>query len=323
MSEPLLQVRNLKTFFNSPRGLVRAVDDVSFDLSAGQTLGIVGESGSGKSVLAKSLLGLLPRKPFTRIEGQVVLAGRDLVAMSETQLGKVRGREIAMIFQDPMTSLNPVLTIGRQIVQVLRLHTDLGKKAAEERAVELLAQVNIPAPRQRVHDYPHQLSGGMRQRAVIAIALACAPSLLIADEPTTALDVTVQAQILDLLRSLQEKSRMALILISHDLGVVAGMCDRVAVMYGGKIVEESGVEGLFGAPRMRYTEALLKSMPDLDAPSHTRLYVINGHPPSLIQPPPGCRFAPRCEHALERCGQEAPPYTLMEQERRFACWNPV
>jgi oligopeptide/dipeptide ABC transporter ATP-binding protein len=281
------------------------------------------QSGSGKSVLARSLLGLLPQAPLTSGEGRIMLAGRDLRSLSERELGRIRGREIAMIFQDPMTSLNPVLTIGRQIVQVLRVHTDLGMKAAHERAVELLEQVNIPAPRQRVNDCPHQLSGGMRQRAVIAIALACEPPLLIADEPTTALDVTVQAQILDLLRALQDRHGMALILISHNLGVVAGMCDRVAVMYAGQIVEEAGVDQLFASPRMRYTQALLNSMPQIDAPSHTRLAVIKGQPPSLVAPPTGCRFAPRCEYRLPQCTDDKPVPTELGAAHRFACWNPL
>ncbi|KAB7578680.1 ABC transporter ATP-binding protein, partial [Verminephrobacter sp. Larva24] len=251
----LLQVENLQTRFATPHGLVRAVDGVSLQLNRGETLGVVGESGSGKSILARSLMGLLPPAPYSQRSGRILLSGRDIAALDEAQLSTVRGREIAMIFQDPMTSLNPVLTIGQQIIQVLRRHTDLGERAARERAVELLQQVRIPAPERRVHDHPHHLSGGMRQRAVIAIALACGPRLLIADEPTTALDVTVQAQILQLLRSLQEVHHMALVLISHNLGVVAQMCDRVAVMYAGRIVEEAPTADLFAAPRMRYTEA--------------------------------------------------------------------
>ncbi|WP_255581715.1 ABC transporter ATP-binding protein [Cupriavidus sp. AU9028] len=320
---PALDVRELRTCFASPRGLVRAVDGVSFALRAGETLGIVGESGSGKSVLARSLMGLLPRAPYTQRSGQVLLNGRDLAGMSEKALSRVRGRDIAMVFQDPMTSLNPVLTIGRQIVQVLRQHGELDARDARDRAIELLEQVNIPAARKRMDEHPHQLSGGMRQRAVIAIALACGPRVLIADEPTTALDVTVQAQILQLLRALQQKHGMALVLISHNLGVVAGMCDRVAVMYAGRIVEEAPVRAVFAAPRMRYTEALMKSMPRLDAASHAPLHVIGGRPPNLADPPPGCGFAPRCRAALPQCQREAPAVTWQSGEHRFACWNPL
>lgn len=318
-----LEVSDLRTRFASARGLVRAVDGVSFSLQEGETLGIVGESGSGKSVLARSLMGLLPRAPYTERSGRVLLNGRDLVGMSEKALSRVRGREIAMVFQDPMTSLNPVLTIGRQIVQVLRQHRELSARDARDRAIELLEQVNIPAARKRIDEHPHQLSGGMRQRAVIAIALACGPRVLIADEPTTALDVTVQAQILQLLRTLQQKHGMSLLFISHNLGVVAGMCDRVAVMYAGRIVEEAPVRNLFAAPRMRYTEALMKSMPRLDAPSHTPLHVIGGRPPNLADPPPGCAFAPRCGAALPQCRHESPSGTWESDTHRFACWNPL
>ncbi|ABM59558.1 ABC transporter ATP-binding protein [Verminephrobacter eiseniae] len=319
----LLQVENLQTRFATPHGLVRAVDGVSLQLNRGETLGVVGESGSGKSILARSLMGLLPPAPYSQRSGRILLSGRDIAALDEAQLSTVRGREIAMIFQDPMTSLNPVLTIGQQIIQVLRRHTDLGERAARERAVELLQQVRIPAPERRVHDHPHHLSGGMRQRAVIAIALACGPRLLIADEPTTALDVTVQAQILQLLRSLQEVHHMALVLISHNLGVVAQMCDRVAVMYAGRIVEEAPTADLFAAPRMRYTEALMKSMPRLDAPSHALLYVIGGRPPNLAQPVPGCGFAPRCRDTVASCASMSPAESMAGERHRFACWNPL
>jgi oligopeptide/dipeptide ABC transporter ATP-binding protein len=319
----LLEVEGLKTHFATPRGVVRAVDGVDFTLQVGETLGIVGESGCGKSVLARTLMGLLPRRPYTINAGHARFMQRDLLSMSEAQLREVRGRSIAMVFQDPLTSLNPVLPVSRQIVQVLQQHSDLGRKAAQDRAIELLEQVNIPAPRQRAYDYPHQLSGGMRQRVVIAIALACNPRLLIADEPTTALDVTVQAQILELLRSLQRQHRMALILITHNLGVVAGMCDRVAVMYAGRIVEQASVDALFATPRMRYTEALLRAMPRLDAPSHAPLHVIGGAPPSLLSTPPGCRFAPRCQYALPNCSSDEPPITAASEQQHYACWNPV
>jgi oligopeptide/dipeptide ABC transporter ATP-binding protein len=319
----LLEVEGLMTHFATPRGVVRAVDGVDFTLEAGETLGIVGESGCGKSVLARTLLGLLPKRPYTINAGCARFMQRDLLRMSEAQLREVRGRSIAMVFQDPLTSLNPVLPVWRQIVQVLQQHSDLPRKAAQERAIELLEQVNIPAPRQRAQDYPHQLSGGMRQRVVIAIALACNPQLLIADEPTTALDVTVQAQILELLRSLQQQQRMALILITHNLGVVAGMCDRVAVMYAGRIVEQASVDALFATPRMRYTEALLRAIPRLAAPSHAPLHVIGGAPPSLLSVPPGCRFAPRCHYGLPNCSSEEPPLTASSAQQQYACWNPV
>ena len=323
MTAALLEVDDLKTWFRLPRGELRAVDGVSFTLHAGRTIGIVGESGSGKTVLARSIIGLLPDAQALKAGGRVLFAGRDLRQMPERDMRQVRGRQIAMIFQDPLTSLNPVMTIGRQIVQVLRQHTDLSPAAARERAIELLAEVGIPDPRQRATEYAHRMSGGMRQRIVIAIALACNPSLLIADEPTTALDVTVQAQILDLLRRLQDKHAMALILITHNLGVVAEMCDDVAVMYAGRIVERAGVGDVLERPRMRYTQALLQSVPRIDNPSHVRLPVIPGQPPDLITPPGGCRFAPRCAHRLDRCDIEIPPQSNARGDHRFACWNPV
>ncbi|TXL77101.1 ABC transporter ATP-binding protein [Vineibacter terrae] len=319
---PLLEVDGLKTHFRLPHGELRAVDGVSFTLQAGRTLGVVGESGSGKSVLARSIIGLLPMAQAVEAGGRVVFDGRDLRQLPESAMRQVRGRQIAMIFQDPLTSLNPVMTVGRQIVQVLRQHTDLAPTAARERAVELLAEVGIPAPRQRAAEYAHRMSGGMRQRIVIAIALACNPRLLIADEPTTALDVTVQAQILDLLRRLQDKHAMALILITHNLGVVAEMCDDVAVMYAGRIVEQAGVGDILARPRMRYTQALLQSVPRIDSPSHVRLPVIPGQPPNLVTPPSGCRFAPRCAHRLDRCDSEIPPQSGAGTDHRFACWNP-
>ncbi len=323
MTGPLLQVEDLKTYIALPHGELRAVDGVSFKLEAGRTLGIVGESGSGKSVLARSIMGLLPAGFARRPSGRILFGGSDLREMPEREMRRIRGREIAMIFQDPLTSLNPVMTVGRQIVQVLRQHTDLSTAAATARAIELLAEVGIPDPRQRVTEYAHRMSGGMRQRIVIAIALACNPRLLIADEPTTALDVTVQAQILDLLRELQDKHEMALILITHNLGVVAEMCDDVAVMYAGRMVEQASVTDVLERPRMRYTQALLQSVPRIDSPSHVRLPVIPGQPPNLIVPPPGCRFAPRCAYRLERCGVDAPPPEEIGNGHSFACWNPV
>ncbi len=323
MSGLLLEVENLATHFALPHGILRAVDGVSFTLHAGRTIGIVGESGSGKSVLARSIIGLLPADRTLEAGGRVLFDGRDLRRLGEAQMRSIRGKEIAMIFQDPMTSLNPVLTIGRQIEQVLRQHTDLSNRAAAERAVELLAEVGIADPRQRAREYAHRMSGGMRQRVVIAIALACNPRLLIADEPTTALDVTVQAQILELLRRLQDAHSMAMVLITHNLGVVAEMCDEVAVMYAGRIVENGSVADVLQGPRMRYTEALLQSAPRIDTPSHARLPVIEGQPPNLIAPPPGCRFAPRCGYRDERCDSTQPEWTQADDNHGFACWHPV
>ncbi|MCO5119713.1 MAG: ABC transporter ATP-binding protein [Burkholderiaceae bacterium] len=322
-AEPMLKVENLHTHFDLPQGVLRAVDGVSFTVEAGRTLGIVGESGSGKSVLARSIIGLLPSDRTLKPGGRILFGGRDLRAISEAEMRRIRGREVAMIFQDPLTSLNPVLTIGRQIEQVLLQHTDLSKAAARERAVELLAEVGIPDPRQRALEYAHRMSGGMRQRIVIAIALACNPRLLIADEPTTALDVTVQAQILDLLRQLQDSHSMGMILITHNLGVVAEMCDEVAVMYAGRIFEHGPVDDVLARPRMRYTEALLRSVPRLDAVSHQRLPVIDGQPPNLVKPPPGCRFAARCAYRIGRCDVDAPEFRQSGRDHVFACWNPL
>jgi oligopeptide/dipeptide ABC transporter ATP-binding protein len=321
--QPLLQVEDLQTHFDLPQGVLRAVDGVSFTLSAGRTLGVVGESGSGKSVLARSIIGLLPADRTLTPGGRVVFDGRDLRQLGEAEMRQVRGRQIAMIFQDPLTSLNPVLTIGRQIEQVLRQHTDLSSRAAAERAVELLDEVGIPDPRQRAREYAHRMSGGMRQRVVIAIALACKPRLLIADEPTTALDVTVQAQILELLRRLQDAHQMAMVLITHNLGVVAEMCDDVAVMYAGRVVERGPVAAVLQRPRMRYTQALLESVPSMTAAPHARLPVIEGAPPDLVHPPAGCSFAPRCRHAVANCSVQRPQFTAAGEGRAFACWVPA
>ncbi len=298
--DALLKVEGLKTYFDLPRGVLRAVDGVTFSLEAGRTLGVVGESGSGKSVLARSIIGLLPSDRTLKPGGRVEFSGRDLRQVSERDMRAIRGREIAMIFQDPMTSLNPVLTIGRQLEQVLRQHTDLSRAAAAERAVELLAEVGIADPRQRAREYAFRMSGGMRQRVVIAIALACNPKLLIADEPTTALDVTVQAQILDLLRKLQDAHSMAMVLITHNLGVVAEMCDDVAVMYAGQIVEEAPVERIFAAPAHPYTRALFAAIPRMDRDGQ-ELSAIPGRVPPLDAMPAGCRFAPRCPQRQQGC----------------------
>jgi len=301
---------------------VHAVNGVSFDIAPGETLGIVGESGCGKSVTSLAILGLLARNG--RVEsGAAVFEGTDLVRQSDRALRRIRGKEIAMIFQDPMTSLNPVLTIGRQIREALETHFDMKRKDAEKRAAELLDRVGIPQANARLDDYPHQFSGGMRQRAMIAIALACEPKLLIADEPTTALDVTIQAQILDLLRELVAEENAALILITHDLGVVAGMCERVNVMYGGMFMETGSAEQLFGSPRHPYTLGLLQSVPRLDAGRRERLHPIEGSPPNMLWAPSACPFQPRCRYEVELSRQEVPPLVEIEPGHMVACFNPV
>jgi oligopeptide/dipeptide ABC transporter ATP-binding protein len=311
---PLLEVRDLRTSFFTREGEVRAVDGVSFSVEPGKTLGIVGESGSGKSVTALSIMGLLPQPPARIVGGAVLFEGRDLTTLPEHDLEDLRGKEIAMIFQDPMTSLNPTLTIGLQITETLRRHFDLSKAEARSRAVQLLDEVRIPNAAARLDDYPHRYSGGMRQRVMIAIALACNPKLLIADEPTTALDVTVQAGILDLLEELREQHRMAMILITHDMGVVAEAADDVAVMYAGQIVEQGSVLDLFDRPEHPYTEALLGALPQIEGQGirEGRLTAIPGRPPSLIDPPQACRFAPRCPYANLGDGCTTAPPELHE-----------
>ncbi len=306
----LLEVVDLRTQFLTPRGRVHAVDGLSFSLDTGRVLGIVGESGCGKSVTALSLMGLLPSRQAEIAGGSIRYAGRELTTLSRRELEDLRGHEIAMIFQDPMTSLNPTLTVGDQIVEPLRRHLGLGRSAARRRAVELLEQVEIPNASRRLHDYPHNYSGGMRQRVVIAIAVACRPKLLIADEPTTALDVTVQASVLDLLHDLQQEYEMALVLITHDMGVVAEMADEVLVMYAGQAVEQAPALELFDRPEHPYTEALLAALPQIEIAGarKQRLAAIGGRPPSLLEPPAVCRFAPRCAHAAsgDRCASEMP-----------------
>ena len=320
-NSPLLEVRNLSTSFRTERGVVHAVDDVSFILERGQTLGVVGESGSGKTVLSRSVMGLLPRRNVLR-DGHVLYEGTDIIGYDEKQMSSVWGAEMAMVFQDPMTSLNPVMKIGKQITESLRHHLGVDKDEANATATALLRQVGIPEPERRLSEYPHQLSGGMRQRVTIAIALACGPKILFADEPTTALDVTVQAQILDLLDDLQRDRHMAMILVSHDLGVVASRTDEIMVMYGGKVVEKASTTDLFSDMRMPYTEALLRSIPRIEQPSHTRLEAIPGRPPNLLSPPPGCNFAPRCRYVQERCLVEEPPLES-EGGHFWRCWYPV
>lgn len=319
----LLEVEDLHTAFRTGRGTVRAVDGVSFTVDRGKTLGIVGESGSGKTVLARSIMGLLPLHDVIR-SGTVHFAGHDLTAMEPAQLRQVWGAELSMIFQDPMTALNPVKRIGRQITESLRLHLRMDRSEANATAIELLRQVGIPSPEERIRWYPFQLSGGMRQRVMIAIALACAPRLVMADEPTTGLDVTVQAQILDLLAELQRERHMAVILVTHDLGVVAGRADEILVMYAGRIVERAPTHTLFHDTHMPYTQALMDSIPRLADPSGTRLHAIAGRPPDLIHPPKGCRFAPRCPYVQDRCRESDPPLrTAGSPDHLFACWFPL
>ncbi|MEZ5170074.1 MAG: ABC transporter ATP-binding protein [Acidimicrobiia bacterium] len=321
--DPLLEVDDLRTAFRTERGTVRAVDGVTFSLERGRTLGVVGESGSGKTVLSRSIMGLLPRHNVVR-SGSVRFEGSEIASLNSKELRAFWGPQMAMVFQDPMTSLNPVMKIGKQITESLRTHLDVSRSYADETAVNLLRSVGIPEPERRMSEYPHQLSGGMRQRVTIAVALACGPKLLFADEPTTALDVTVQAQILDLLDEQQRERYMAVILVTHDLGVVAGRADDIAVMYAGRIVEKAPTRILFSEIRMPYTEALVRSIPRLANHSHTRLPVIGGRPPDLVSPPAGCRFAPRCAYAQDRCREEEPPLRPAETAgHEFRCWFPV
>jgi oligopeptide transport system ATP-binding protein len=318
--EPLLAMKNLVVQFNTLDGVVHALNGVSYAVSEGQTLGIVGESGCGKSVSVLSLMRLIKEPPGKIVSGEVWYRGQDLLQVDINQMQHIRGREIAMVFQDPMTSLNPVLTIGRQISETMVVHLNFTQDEARSRTVELLEVVGIPNAADRLNDYPHQFSGGMRQRVMIAMALACNPSILIADEPTTALDVTIQAQIVDLVKELRDKIGMAIIWITHDLGVVAELADRVVVMYAGYVVEEAGVFELFERPRHPYTLSLLKSLPRVDALSHERLATIPGAPPDCIRMPPGCPFAPRCVFTRERCLQENPALAPAGLDHYCACW---
>lgn len=317
--DPLLAVEDLRTVFSSPRGEVTAVNGVTFGIAAGETVGLVGESGSGKSVTALSLMRLIPSPPGRIAEGRVLYRGRDLLTLPDRALRDIRGKEISMIFQDPLTSLNPMLRIERQMTEGIALHLGLGKRAARDRAVEMLELVGIPAAGKRLRDYPHQFSGGMRQRVVIAIALSCNPSLVLADEPTTALDVTIQAQILDVMRALTREFNTSVLLITHDLGVVAGMCERILVMYAGSIVEEAPRREIFYAPRHPYTIGLLKSVPRLDRPRSDRLSQIDGSPPDLSRIPSGCPFHTRCPHATDLCRTVVPPLRPVGAGHRAAC----
>ena len=323
MPDLLLDVQGLETNFKTPDGVVHAVNGVSFGLKEGETLGVVGESGCGKSVTMLSLLRLIPTPPGKIVSGRAIFFGNDLLKMSSEEIRHVRGAQIGMIFQDPMTSLNPVLTIERQLTEPLELHLGMTGTQAHNRAAELLQMVGIPNAKDRLQDYPHQFSGGMRQRVMIAMALACSPQILIADEPTTALDVTIQAQIMDLVRRLRDEIGMAIIWITHDLGVVAGLADRVVVMYGGYIIEEANVRDLYANPLHPYTLGLLGSLPRVDEQERQRLFSIDGLPPVLYEKPKGCPFAPRCKWVVEHCLNENPPLMEVGQNHGSACWVDV
>ena len=320
MTRKILEVEELRTRFHTRDGIVHAVNGISFDLSEGELLGVVGESGSGKSVTMMSLLKLLPMPPAEIVSGRARLGGEDLIALDAHALRHVRGARVGFIFQDPMTSLNPVLTVGFQLTEPLRIHLGMNRREARRRAIELLERVGIPAAASRLGAFPHQFSGGMRQRVMIAIALACNPEVLIADEPTTALDVTIQAQILDLVKRLRRESGMAIIWITHDLGVMAGLADRVMVMYGGLVVERASVGRLYKHPRHPYTRGLLGTLPRLDGTRAERLESIPGQPPNLDRPPAACPFAPRCGHAFERCRREIPALEAVAEGHEVACW---
>jgi oligopeptide/dipeptide ABC transporter ATP-binding protein len=321
MAEKLLEVQNLRTHFFTRAGVVKAVEDVSFYVDEAETLGLVGESGCGKSVTSLSVMRLIDR-PGKVVGGKILFRGEDILEIDEDQLYSLRGGKIAMIFQDPMTSLNPVLTIGYQIAEAVKTHLKLDDRAAMNRAAEMLERVRIPEARRRLDHYPHEFSGGMRQRVMIAIALSCNPQMLIADEPTTALDVTIQAQVLDLMKGLSQEFRTATLLITHDLGVVAGTCDRVAVMYAGRIVESAPTRTVFKTPAHPYTQALLQAVPRPDTPPGSRLAAISGQPPTLIDLPPGCPFAPRCRKAQPRCRRELPPLETKGPNQAAACFYP-
>ena len=321
MGERLLEIRGLKTQFATDDGMVLAVDGVDLAIDRGETLGVVGESGCGKTVTALSVLKLIPMPPGRIVAGKILWQGRDLVPLRASEMNDIRAKEIAIVFQEPMTSLNPVYTVGEQIAEVLRRHEGLGRRPALAKTVDMLTLVQIPNPQRRVHDYPHQFSGGMRQRVMIAMALSCNPQLLIADEPTTALDVTIQAQILELLADLKSRLGMAILLITHAMGVVAETAQRVVVMYAGKVIEEGSVEQVFSRPRHPYTQGLIRSIPRIDraAVHKTRLEAIAGVVPSLLNLPPGCRFAPRCRFAASQCREAVPALREMEAGHKVAC----
>ena len=319
MSRRLLSVRNLKTSFFTHVGEVKAVRGISFDVNQGEVLGIVGESGSGKSVTSLSIMGLL-QHPGRVVDGEIFFQDQDILSYGKRRMRRVRGKEIAMIFQDPMTSLNPVYTVGNQIMEMLQEHEDIGKGEAKQRAIEMLRMVGIPSPEKRIHNYPHEFSGGMRQRVVIAIAVACSPKILICDEPTTALDVTIQAQILQLLKELRAKYHLTIVMITHDLGVVASMCEKIAVMYAGHIVEYGTTDEIFYQPGHEYTKGLINSIPKLNTAEHERLVPIEGTPVDLLNPPAGCPFAPRCKNCMKICLSKMPPRTELSDTHYTYCW---
>ena len=321
-TDVVLQVEDLRTYFRTRWGTVKAVDGISFYLRRGETLGIVGESGSGKSVTMLSLMRLVPSPPGEIVSGKIVLDGEDLVPLSDRDMNRVRGRKIALIIQDPMTSLNPVFTIGNQVTEAIRIHQNIPRRSVLDQALDVLRKVNIPAAESRVKDYPHQMSGGMRQRVVGAIGISCQPQVLIADEPTTSLDVTIQAQYLKLLKELQRDSDLSLIFITHDFGIVAKMCDRVAVMYAGRIVEQGSVRDIFNNPSHPYTEALLASVPRMEE-DVDRLYSIEGQPPPLHDLPVGCSFADRCQYVMDRCREEYPIQATVAEGHEASCWRLV
>jgi oligopeptide/dipeptide ABC transporter ATP-binding protein len=320
MAKTLLDVQDLKTYFFTRRGVVKAVDGVSFSVDVGETLGLVGESGCGKTITCLSLLQLVPKPAGRIVDGRIVFDGEDLLSKSEKEMMSYRGRRLSMVLQDPMTSLNPVFTIGDQVAEPLKIHQKLKGFSLWEKVKEMLRLVRIPAPEVRIHDYPHQMSGGMRQRVVGAMGLSCKPHLLIADEPTTSLDVTIQSQYLRLLNEIQQETGVSMIFITHDLGIVARVCDRVAVMYAGKIVETAGVRDLFDNPQHPYTVALMKSLPKLETRVE-RLFAIGGQPPSLLNLPEGCAFYPRCPHADEKCRQQYPPQMHVGEAHYASCWR--
>jgi len=321
VARPLLEVKDLKTYFYTEEGVVKAVDGVSYEIEQGEILGLVGESGSGKTVSVLSILRLIPNPPGKIVSGEILFEGRDLLKLDGESIRRLRGNEIGMIFQEPMTSLNPVLTIGRQITETLELHMGLDDKAANDRAAELLDMVGISEPRSRLKDYPHQFSGGMRQRVMIAMALSCNPKLLLADEPTTALDVTIQSQILELMTGLAKQTGVAVIIITHNLGVVARYADRVNVMYAGKVIESASATELYGRPMHPYTLGLLRSVPRLDMARKVRLDFIEGMPPDLSRMPEGCSFEPRCRFAVENCRLQPPPLERVAADHHSACWE--
>jgi peptide/nickel transport system ATP-binding protein len=320
--EPLLVLDDVRTHFKTERGLVRAVDGVSLSVQRGESIGIVGESGSGKTVLSRTIMGLLPSTAV--LSGSVDFGGMEILGLPDKQMRHLWGAEMSMVFQNPLNSLNPLMKVGKQITEPLKLHLGMDKESARETAAQLLRDVHIPEPDRRLTQFPHELSGGMRQRVMIAIALACGPTLLFADEPTTALDVTVQAQILEVIAEQRRERNMSVVLVTHDLGVVAGHTDQIAVMYGGKLVERAPTRVLFANMKMPYTKSLMRSIPDLAAPSHTTLATIPGRPPDLVNPPRGCNFAPRCAYAQPRCHEEEPPLVIADHpDHQYACWYPV